>query len=102
MEVAARVRAALRSDLDTVARYGGEEFTVVLPETTLEGALVVAEKIRSTIGASPFHEGLTVTASVGVASCPDDGVDPIGLVQAADRALYEAKRTGRDRVVAVR
>jgi diguanylate cyclase (GGDEF)-like protein len=102
VEVARRIKSALRSDLDTVARYGGEEFTVVLPETPREGAVVVAEKIRRTIADSPLREGLEATVSVGVASRPDDGVEPGSLLQAADRALYEAKRGGRDRVVAGR
>jgi diguanylate cyclase (GGDEF)-like protein len=103
IEVAERTRRALRTDLDTVARFGGEEFTVILPETPREGALVVAEKIRSAIAATEFPEGLVVTVSVGVASRPEDGTTPDDLLRAADKALYEAKRSGRDRVaVAVR
>jgi len=99
-EVAERIRAALRTDLDTVARFGGEEFTVILPETGRDGALVVAEKLRAVVAATPFPDGFTVTVSVGVASRPEDGQRPEELLVAADAALYEAKRAGRDRVVA--
>jgi diguanylate cyclase (GGDEF)-like protein len=101
-DVAARITAAVRHDLDTVARFGGEEFTVVLPETDPNGALVVAEKIRATVAEHPSVDGLIITVSVGVASSPEDGTDPTTLLGRADAALYEAKRSGRDRVVALR
>jgi diguanylate cyclase (GGDEF)-like protein len=98
IEVGERIRRSLRTDLDTVARFGGEEFTVILPETPRDGAMVVAEKVRRAIAATEFPDGLSMTVSVGVASRPEDGVTPDDLVRAADKALYEAKRSGRDRV----
>lgn len=82
---------------DCVARYGGEEFIVVLPETALEGAVLLGERVRRRISLEPFH-GRTVTLSVGVAQTPPASVMPEGLTAAADDALYRAKREGRDRV----
>jgi len=86
---------------DMIGRYGGEEFVMCLPETSAEVALEVAERLRRNVArlrvAAPTGE-VAVTVSLGVASsCPDTGVFQ-ELVQAADRALYEAKRRGRNRV----
>jgi diguanylate cyclase (GGDEF)-like protein len=88
---------------DIVARYGGEEFAVILPETTIGGALMVAEKIRQATrelniphASSPVGQ---VTLSVGIASAaPGFDNPPDDLVLAADKALYRAKHDGRDRV----
>jgi diguanylate cyclase len=86
---------------DFVARYGGEEFVMILTETTLEQALLVAEKIRQGIAALGFHfrnVPVTVTASCGITACrPDDTID--GLFERADGALYRAKNEGRNRCV---
>jgi diguanylate cyclase (GGDEF)-like protein len=86
---------------DFAGRYGGEEFILLLPDTTREGGVVLADKLRSTIAALALPEiDRAITASFGVATLPDDGFDASTLVRAADRALYRAKADGRDRVVA--
>ncbi len=91
------LRTCLRGR-DLAARWGGEEFLVVLPETSLEQARVIAERCRRTIAAGrPGNRSLTVT--VGVAQLQLDE-EPGSLIRRADMALYEGKRTGRDRVVA--
>src|SRR5690606_5387900 len=98
----ALVRCTQRAG-DTVARYGGEEFAAVLPATSAADALRLAERMRLAVRAlalaSPAPGGV-VTISVGVAAvAPGADDEPAGLLQAADAALYEAKRLGRDRVV---
>lgn len=94
-EVVAALVGSLRS-ADRAFRYGGEEFLVLVPETSREGAQTVAERIRERIEKAPISEGATrihVTISIGGAEASDDDV----LVR-ADRALYWAKRKGRNRV----
>lgn len=88
---------------DTLARYGGEEFAVILPETGKKEAADVAERIRVCMLAQPFprkdtQPGGTITISLGVAAIPYDAVDPKGLVEKADGALYRAKNNGRNMV----
>src|SRR5438874_4414757 len=85
--------------VDGVARYGGEEFLVVLLETTVATAVLVAERIRARVAAEAF-EGGRMTMSIGVAECPAHGDTPESLIASADAALYKAKDGGRDRVVA--
>src|SRR5207302_2019326 len=85
--------------VDCVARYGGEEFLVVLLETTVATAVLVAERIRARVAAEAF-EGGRMTMSIGVAECPAHGDTPESLIAGADAALYKAKDGGRDRVVA--
>ncbi len=91
---------------DRVYRYGGEEFSVLLPETKLEAAIIVAEKIRENVARETkktgnlFPEGVTI--SVGVASFPEDATDLRSLISCADAALYRAKSLGRNRVIAYR
>lgn len=83
---------------DLVARYGGEEFVVILPNCATDAALEAAERLRAAVAAS--GPVVPVTASFGVATLPFDAGDPATLIAAADRALYEAKQQGRNRVVA--
>ena len=83
---------------DIVCRYGGEEFCILLPETNSQGGLQTAERIRHTI-ASKSILGIKVTISLGVSSLESAPANPSELLSRADKALYEAKRGGRDRVV---
>ncbi len=96
-------RASLNRPGDFVARYGGEEFAILLCHTHLEGARVVAERMRQEVEASPLEwDGrvISLTASIGVSSIvPRPDQDMKGLIQQADEALYTAKRAGRNRVV---
>jgi len=86
--------------VDLAARYGGEEFTVILMDTTPDGALVVAERIRAAVAGldlgGPDRE---LTVSVGFATFPDDAALMEELVDKADWTLYLATRQGRDRVL---
>ncbi len=90
----------LRDSGDLVARYGGEEFAVILPETTLEAARLVGERLRAQVESCTQQDPLgQVTVSVGVASLqPHIGTDLSQLIAAADSALYCAKSLGRNRV----
>src|SRR6202795_1018971 len=103
-QFAARAQKSIRSNSDWVARYGGEEFLVILPETTYEGAVTVAEKIRTVISATPFATrsgDAVVTASFGVASTgptgPDLALKVDAMIRTADECLYRSKQEGRDR-----
>ncbi|WP_377288361.1 PleD family two-component system response regulator [Rhizobium sp. SG2393] len=103
-EFARRIRSTVRG-ADLACRYGGEEFVVVMPDTTRETAESVAERLRFIVESIPFTipggEGpLSITASLGIASLVPGEDTPETLVRRADRALYEAKNSGRNRVVA--
>jgi diguanylate cyclase (GGDEF)-like protein len=98
-QIAGILREAVRGS-DTVFRYGGEEFLVLLPETNLEGAVALAEKIRATAASRPFGDGgrvFNLTLSAGASNLCDNesGHD---MIARADMALYHAKAQGRNRV----
>ncbi len=107
-EIAARVEGEVRAG-DVAARFGGEEFALLLPDTGIDAAVAMAERIRRAVSAAPVSAGaagaLTVTVSLGINVLvpPPDRVDlrPVGeeLIAGADAALYRAKGAGRDRVV---
>jgi diguanylate cyclase (GGDEF)-like protein/PAS domain S-box-containing protein len=103
-QVASVLRSAVKRPADLVARYGGEEFVVVLPNTDIQGAALVAEFIREGVrGLQIVHAKSAVceyvTLSLGVACCiPAPMSQPGTLIAIADEALYRAKKTGRDRV----
>lgn len=99
--VAATILGRIRRPGDLAARYGGEEFSVVLAETPLEGAQVIAEAIRAAIEALPpfANDEHPITVSIGIASqLIHPGDTPAALTSVADKALYQAKRKGRNRV----
>lgn len=99
-EVLEAVGALLRAQArrhDVVARMGGEEFSLLLPETDLETATSVAERLRAAVAAAPLP--VRVTVSIGVSVLPDLAASADQLIDSADQALYAAKRAGRDRVV---
>jgi len=87
--------------IDLAARIGGEEFAVLLVETSKDVGFEVAERLRMAIKSLEIPRAGRMTASFGVAECPSDAQTAADILKAADVALYEAKRNGRDQVVAV-
>ena len=91
-------------EMDTVARYGGEEFAIVFPETTPEKAWFVADRLRTRVASRVFvspelPHPLAITVSLGLACYPDDGSSKRQLIDRADQALYQAKRSGKNCLV---
>ncbi len=89
-------------EVDYAARYGGEEFLILLPRTNLTGAVAVAQRIRGRVAKENRDredKTMPVTLSIGVAEYPKHGDNPETLIAAADAALYQAKRRGRNRVI---
>ncbi len=87
--------------IDLAARVGGEEFAVLLVETSQSSGMEVAERLRLAIKTLETASGASITASFGVAECPTDAQTASEIIKAADVALYQAKRNGRDQVVAI-
>ena len=105
-EFARCIGSSVRRNVDWLARYGGEEFVLVLPETDLEGARSVAERLRKKISNHSIrieNSEIRITSSFGIASldlkAADDGNLSLFLIEKADRMLYRAKLSGRNRVV---
>jgi len=101
-ELARIVQGRIRRD-EVFARYGGEEFAIVLPETNLEGAKALADGLREKTEQSRFvfqNETINVTISIGVAMLSDPDRTSLDLIKRSDQKLYEAKRSGRNRVIA--
>jgi two-component system, cell cycle response regulator len=102
-EFALRIKRSIRG-IDLACRYGGEEFVVIMPETDMAVAAMVAERLRRRIAADPFaiQQGartVPVTISIGIAALRGKDDNAAGLIKRADQALYRAKRDGRNRVV---
>jgi diguanylate cyclase (GGDEF)-like protein len=103
VEAAAVIRSSAR-ETDVVSRFGGDEFALVLPDTGGEGAYAVGERIRERIAAHRFLTGdgldIHLTVSVGVATLPDVANSSEELVQAADKAMYRVKDSGKNGIQA--
>jgi diguanylate cyclase (GGDEF)-like protein len=99
VDFAAQATQLLRAQ-DVIGRYGGEEFVVLLPQTGIDAGLVIAERIRRCIAESRAKDMPPYTVSIGIACLDKNHPDMVSLLDAADRALYAAKRAGRNRVVA--
>ncbi len=104
-DIAETIKSNLQRPSDNVARYGGDEFVIILPGTSLDGACLLAEQIRKRISqlqikhkASPVADHVTMTIGAG-SGFPDDSVPEDKFIWLADKALYEAKTKGRNRVV---
>jgi two-component system cell cycle response regulator len=102
-DFALRIKRSIRG-IDLACRYGGEEFVIVMPETDMTVAAMVAERLRRRIAAEPFaiaqgSRRIPVTISIGIAGLRDKDDTPANLLKRADQALYRAKRDGRNRVV---
>ncbi|MBM7868176.1 diguanylate cyclase [Heliobacterium gestii] len=99
--MAGRLKLNVRAT-DTVCRFGGEEFAIIAAETDLKGAFALAEKMRETVANEPFFvadgKTLSVTSSFGISQCSRINETSQTLIDRADKALYEAKKCGRNRV----
>jgi diguanylate cyclase (GGDEF)-like protein len=105
IQVVRALQASAQRSADLVARYGGEEFAIILPDTDRDGALRIAESMRAAVVSlglphegSPTHPAVTISAGVTTFHPPADA-SAAHIIRAADRALYDAKHLGRNRVV---
>ena len=98
VETAALITKSSREE-DTVVRYGGEEFLIILPETSAIGALKYGERIRQILKKHPFFKKNKITFSGGIATFPNDTQKMEVLIDIADKALYAAKYSGKDRII---
>ena len=101
-EIVSLIKRSVR-DVDIVARYGGEEFVVLLPQTEMKNATIIAERMRRTIEKSYFtnsqgQRDIRATVSIGVAIYPDENISSEQLMEKVDKAMYYSKREGRNRV----
>jgi diguanylate cyclase (GGDEF)-like protein/putative nucleotidyltransferase with HDIG domain len=96
-QAAQHIKLTIRR-IDIGVRYGGDEFAVILPQTSIDGARVIAEKIHKRMETRTESLDVPLTCSIGVASWPENGIMREEIVRAADVALYYAKQTGRDRI----
>ncbi|HUK57393.1 MAG TPA: diguanylate cyclase [Nitrospiria bacterium] len=98
-----KILKEISREVDIVARYGGEEFTIIMPETTRRRALILSERLRRRIAFHKFENARSqpnkrLTVSIGLASYPECAANAFDLIAEADKALYEAKRAGRNTV----
>lgn len=102
LKIVAKILKEGIRNVDIAARYGGDEFTLILPNTDVEGAKIVAERLRSTIEKYPYEEELGVkiklSASFGISNFPYHGDNPEILIQKADQAMYKVKETTKNAV----
>jgi len=101
IKVADIMRETIRNEIDIACRYGGEEFTVIAPETGIDEARRMAERIRSAVESAelrgPLGQSLRITISIGISTYPDDSMEKKDLIVKADTALYFSKENGRNR-----
>ena len=101
LKEAAKIIQATIRQIDFLGRYGGEELSVILTETDKGQASLAAERIRQAVASKPFlvyDEGLKVTISIGISTFPEDAEKVSDLIDKADKALYLAKQSGRNKV----
>ncbi len=92
-DVSKSIKSAIRT-ADFAFRYGGDEFAILLPQTSLDAAMQVVERVRKAIAENVKTDKISITTSIGLASWPDDGISHTDIIAAADVTLYRAKRNG--------